>query len=321
MMYYDRSIDAELAAALAPGGSLAWLMKHVRSDMGRRCHAHLEFRKTRGDRQLGSVQLYWGRTSPLEIQLQRNNCVRLKVYEDYRTDGEPLFSKPLLLSRLSQRGGEVHDYLHWAEAFLMGNSCRRTFLTGEAICHAGLMWRYGHEWRSGDPLIAVDSEARIGFDNLTEREDADAALLGHLGLSSSDALPNKLDALGVLRTGDIVLVEVKDAAGSITRAAVQLAAHMERFSKLMATGQLRDSVQTLLDQKRTVGVIPQGGPDLHKTARLVPWLAAPDDSADWPAGWREAIHQCSKNLPPSSLSDLTLVRLSEDGCILEEQPL
>ncbi len=64
MVYYDRSIDAELANALAPDGSLAWLMAHVHSDMGCRCHAHLEFRKTRsGNRQRGSVQLYCLRMS------------------------------------------------------------------------------------------------------------------------------------------------------------------------------------------------------------------------------------------------------------------
>ena len=322
MMYYDRSIDTELAAALAPGGPLAWLMEHVRSDTGRRCHAHLEFRKTRsGARQRGSVQLYWGRTSPLEIQSRRNNCARLNVYKDYRTGGKSLFSEPLPLSHLGQRGGEVHDYLHWAEAFLAANPRRRAFLTGEAICHAGLMRRYGHEWRPDDPLVAVDSEVRIGFANSPTQKNADAALRNHLRLSPSERLPKKLDALGVLHTGDIVLVEAKDATGSIARAAIQLAAHMARFSDLMATGQLHDSVQALFDQKQAVGVIPQGGPHLLETARLVPWLAAPDDSADWPAGWREAIHHCAKNLPPSFLSDLTLVRLSEDGCILRVQAL
>ena len=106
MMYYDRSIDTELAAALAPGGPLAWLMAHVRSDMGHRCHAHLEFRKTRsGDRQQDSVQLYWGRTSPLKIQPRRNSCARLYAYKDYRMDSEPSGSKPLFSKSLPFSGG------------------------------------------------------------------------------------------------------------------------------------------------------------------------------------------------------------------------
>ena len=196
-MYYDRSIDKELVAALAPDGPLAWLMAHVRSDMGRRHHVHLEFRKTRsGYRQRGSVQLYWGRTSPLEIQLHRNNCARLNANKTYRTISEPLFTETFLLSRLGQREGDLRAY-----------------------------------------------------------------------------------------------------------------------------GQLHKSVQTLLNQKQDAAVIPQGGPALCKTARLVPWLATPDDSADRPAGWLEAIRKCSKNLSSSFLSDLTLVRLDEHGSILEAQSL
>ena len=323
MMYYDRSIDAELVTALAPGGSLAWLMAHVRSDTGRRHHAHLEFRKTRsGDRQRGSVQLYWGRTSPLEIQSRRGSCVRLKADKDYRTGSEPLFSESLSLSRLGQFEDDLRAHLHRVKAFLaQPNPRRRAFVTGEATCHAGLLRRYGHGWRPGDPLVAVDAEVRIGFANRPAQKDANARLRAHLRLSSSEALPNKLDALGVLHTGDIVLVEVKDVAGSIERAVIQLAAHMARFSELMAKDPLRDSVQRLLDQKRNAAVVPQGGPDLRKTARLVPWLAAPDGSADWPAGWRKAIRNCDKNLSPSFLSDLTLVRLDKHGSIRERQPL
>ena len=322
-MYYDRSIDEELAAALTPGGPLAWLMAHVRSDMGRSCHAHLAFRKTRsGDRQRGSVQLYWGRTSPLEIQLRRGSQMRLNADKAYRTLSEPLFAEAPPLSRLGQLEDDLRAHLGRVKDFLAHSTPRRqAFVTGEAICHAGLMRCYGHGWRPGDLLVTIDSEVRIGFANRAEQENADAALRNRLGLSPSEALPRKLDALGVLHTGDMVLVEVKDAAGSIERAAVQLAAHRARFSGLMANGLLRDAVQALLDQKRAVGVIPPGGPRLRETARLVPWLAAPDESADWPAGWREVIHRCGQKLSPASLADLTLVRLSADGRILETQAL
>ena len=297
-MYYDRSIAAELADTLIPGGPLAWLMAHVRSDMGRSCHAHLAFRKTcSGARRRGSIQLYWGRTSPLEIQVRRGSQVRLNADKAYRRISEPLFSKALPLSRLGQLEDDLQDHLGRVKDFLaQPNPRRRAFVTGEAICHAGLIRRYGHGWRPGDPLVAVDSEVRIGFANRAEQENVDAVLRNRLSLPPSEALPRKLDTLGVLRTGDIVLVEVKDATGSIERAAVQLAAHMMRFSDLMANSLLRNAVQELLNQKRAVGVIHPGGPQLRATVRLVPWLAAPDESADWPASWRKAIHRCGKKL-------------------------
>ena len=33
-MYYDRHIDEELARTIQPGGTLSWLMDHVRSGEG-----------------------------------------------------------------------------------------------------------------------------------------------------------------------------------------------------------------------------------------------------------------------------------------------
>ncbi len=242
--------------------------------------------------------------------------MRLTAGRTYRQGSEHLLTSSIPISKLSVYEGELRAHLLRAQDHLSGNRRRQAFLKGEAICHAGLMWRYGHDWCSGDPLVAVDSEVRIGFRHRGEEHAVNATLRQRLGLRSG-SLPNKLDALGVLPTGDLVLVEVKDAMGSIERAVVQIAVHMARFSRLMSGGPRLDKVQAMLDQKRDVGVIPWECPRLGEAPRIVPWIAAPDDSDDWPMGWTEAIYSCDENLSPF-LSNLRLVRLSTCGSILDE---
>ena len=73
-----------------------------------------------------------------------------------------------------------------------------------------LLWRYGHSWRADDPLVLLDSEAQIGFSSRLRRGTADAAIRRRLQLRDSESIPRKLDALGVLPTGNLAVVEVKD---------------------------------------------------------------------------------------------------------------
>lgn len=95
-VYYDRHIDNELADCLNQGGPLSWMVKHVQTR-----HAHLQFRRARsGIRQRGSVELYWGRTSPLEVQSRRGGRVRLNADKAYRAQSEFLFSDTILISKL-----------------------------------------------------------------------------------------------------------------------------------------------------------------------------------------------------------------------------
>lgn len=318
-MYYDRRVDDALAETLKPGGPLAWLMDHVCSAEGRAHHAHLQLRRAEsGGRRHGSVQLYWGRTSPLEIQLRRNEHVRLSANRTYRNQSGRLFDHAIAIADLDALKPQLSAHLDRAARVLSGPDKRRqAFQKGEATCHAGLMWRYGHRWRPGDPLVAVDSEARVGFESRDAQTDADTVLRGRLGLARGEALPKKLDTLGITSSGDLVLVEVKDAQGSIERAVKQVAAHVERFSRLLDREGLRDVVQRMLDQKREAGLIPAGGPSLAPEPRIVPWIAAPDEDATWPAAWVRAIDRYRRPLSPY-LNGLRLVRLSVDGSILQE---
>ena len=68
-MYYDRRIDEVLARTLEPGGALYWLLDHVCSEEGADRHAHIQFRRNRRDRRLGSIQ----RLSPAHFANRRRD--------------------------------------------------------------------------------------------------------------------------------------------------------------------------------------------------------------------------------------------------------
>lgn len=316
-MYYDRRIDEELAPTIQPGGALFWLMEYVRSGEGAARYAHVQFRRNCRDRRFGSIQLYWGRTSPLEFKLRRGSQVRLNADSNYKAESAYLFSRTFPIDGLEQLQHELRSHLERI-GYLLDHSPKRrqSFLKREAVCHAGLMRRYGHGWRSGDPLVAIDSEAQIGYRDRPRRDADDTETREQLQLSRSETIPRKLDALGVLATGDLVLVEVKDAGGSIHRAIVQAAAHLIRYRRLLALGDVRDTIQAMIDQKTAAGLIPCGSPRLNDTPQVLPCIAAPADLSGWPANWRQAIGDCSREIR-ELLRDVLLIRLDCEGHILD----
>ena len=111
-------------------------------------------------------------------------------------------------------------------------------------------------------------------------------------------------------------MEVKDARGNIMRALIQAAVHAVRFSDLLDGDALRGSVQAMIEQKAATEVIPPKCTRLRETPRVVPCIAAPDTSTDWPASWREAIDDCSTELA-TAVPELLLMRLNVDGRILK----
>ena len=119
-------------------------MDHVRSPEGRSRHAHLQFRRDRRNRPRGSIQLYWGRTSPLEFRLRRDGGIRLHADKTYREGNEKLFAEPVPVARLRMLEEELHVHLRRAR-HVLSDPRRQAFLKHEAICHAGLMWHHGHD--------------------------------------------------------------------------------------------------------------------------------------------------------------------------------
>ncbi len=128
-------------------------------------------------------------------------------------------------------------------------------MTGEAVYHTRMMRRYGHDWRTGDPFVLIDSEARIGYDSCDQRDADEAETRDQLRFDDAVEMPTKLDALGILPSGDLALVEVKDADGDIDRALEQAAAHAVRYARLM-DGRLHETLQEMVDQKAATRVLP-----------------------------------------------------------------
>ena len=308
-----------LARTIEPGEALSWLMDYVHSREGADRHAHIQFRRNCRDRRLGSIQLYWGRTSPLELRLRRGSRVRLSADSTYKAEGAHLFSETVPIDRLDQLEDEFRSYLMRIGNLLDCSPKRRqSFVKHEAVCHAGLMRRYGHGWSTGDPLVVIDSEAQIGYSDGPRRDADDAKTREQLQLSRSETIPRKLDALCVFPAGELGLLEVKDARGSIDRALVQAAGHLVRYSHLLALGNVRDTIQAMIDQKNTAGLIPHGCPRLDDSPRIVPCIAAPVDPSGWPANWRRAIDSCSRGMK-ALLSDVLLIRIDPAGSILDVQ--
>ena len=212
---------------------------------------------------------------------------------------------------------ELRTHLSRAAVPLRDNGRRGAFLNGEATCHAGLMRRYGQEWQEGDPFVMIDAEIRVGYADSSERKAVRERIRQELGLGES--VPTKLDALGVLPTGDIALIEVKpnNSEKYIQEAAMQAATHVAIFSRLRLEGTLRDSIQALQDQKRAVGLIPGEAPTVRERPEIVPWIAAADDTGlDWEARGRERLARVDARVR-SRLSDVRLARLSREGLVLE----
>ena len=296
-------------------------MDHVRSGEGVARYAHVQFRRNRRDRHLGSIQLYWGRTSPLEFNLRRGSQIRLDADSTYKAQSTRLFSKTVPIDRLDQLEEEFRSHLvRIGQFFDRSPKRRQSFLKHEAVCHAGLMRRYGHGWSTGDPLVVIDSEAQIVYSSRDRRDADDAEIREQLQLSLSETIPRKLDSLGVLPGGDLALVEVKNAGGSIDRAIIQAAGHLVRYSRLLAFSNLRDTIQAMIDQKTAAGVIPRGCPRLNDVPRIVPCFAAPVASSCWAANWRQAIDNCIREMR-AILRDAMFIRLDDAGGILDVQSL
>ena len=315
-MYYDRHIVPELADTLKEGAALAWLVQHVHSAKGRSRHAHIQFRRAPGDRRWGSVQLYWGRTSPLELQWRRGAKLRCVAHATYRQASPELFQESFPLEALEEKEAALRHHLDKAALILEEPECRRqALLKGEATSHAGMMWRYGHAYKASDPMLALDAEARVGFESRTKQREADAELRQRLELYSGEALPKKLDTIALSSDGHILLIEVKDREGDIRRALTQVVAHVARFEALLAH-QLREVLHRMRRQKVMAGLIPSDAPELLMEPSIRPWVAAPTSTPDWAEAWSEQTQDLREKWS-SRLGGLRWVRLTERGDVLE----
>ncbi len=316
MMYYDRRIDASLLAQIAADGQLHWLIDVVRADE----MARLEFRTAIPHRSHGSIQLYMGRTSPLEMQWRLGDKIKLTADAKYMELTPDLFCT-IRVEELAELEPQIRKHL---------NKCRDHaaphLIEGEAVVHGGMMRRYGLLATPQQTVLAVDSEAVIGFaeDNSYDTGTAHKTaytkdLKRDLFPQMSVTLPRKLDAVGVLPDGDVALIEVKGVAGDLLWAAHQAAAHVHRF-RALAKQPENDVVETLnglIEQKTSVGLIPNTVElRVRSQPRFVPIIAAPDDRPSWSKHWLRKTRKFIDSTP--TLKHVRFWRLSGTGEIEEE---
>ncbi|MFZ5476681.1 MAG: hypothetical protein ACOZNI_07900 [Myxococcota bacterium] len=292
-MYYDRVPVPELLALLHPGGPIRWLVDLAVAEPG----MHLQLRRSRGGRARGSVQLYLGRTSPLEVVAASAGLFRLGTHRTYAVLDPELFAR-------DRTYGEVGGLRPRLEAFVRGvqRTAAASFTDGEAVAQVGLLRRYGPLARAGDPFVALDSEVVIGFDSRPDRDRYEASLRADLQLRD---VHRELDVVGVLADGSVALVELKAPGGDLHVAVAQAASHVHRFSRLPAGWEVR-GLGALAEAKRALGLLPYA-PVVAVPPRLVPIVAAPDLPATW----------CP--LRPDLAAGVRLWRLGGGGEILEER--
>lgn len=315
MLYYDRRLTEELLSLLFNGGPLSWLVAHSRADPQTR----IEFRRADGERRLGSIQLYRGRTNPVEVLGLAKGQVKLKAHRTYKTLAPGLFGPAL----------DPHDLRASVIPYLkrVADAAPDAFTGGEGAIQNKLMRRYGLLHTDRDPVLLVDSEVRVGFRQDSRHRTGTEHRVAHqrqlecdLGIPANQT-HTKFDALGILASGEPALVEIKDASGDIGEAARQLAAHLFTFGTLLRQTEysLVDALDGLVGQKAACGLIPSSPrlPRLSAT-KLVAVIAAPDVPGDWALRWRAAIGKTLSNIPGAPYR-VELWRLMKSGDIAEIQ--
>lgn len=187
-MYYDRRIDDALISIIRPGGALSWLIGHVRSEQGRRRHAHLQFRRDPKDRPRGSIQLYWGRTSPFELRLRRGGRVRLTADPAYRDASKALFSHAIPLERLGALEGELRSHLDSVWELLssdrgIGTLCSRAAVAASPVLSEGGLLMISTA--TTFPVLTSNLAGNAGTDyhegyyHVTDNDLIEASVLAH----------------------------------------------------------------------------------------------------------------------------------------------
>jgi hypothetical protein len=315
-MYYDRRVPKELLDLLLPDGSLGWLVPWLSSaPAAAAAGAHVQTRWARGGRSGGGIQLYLGRTSPLEILGRPRGRLELKADATYRRMSPALFAANLDTAGLATLSTALREHVERA-----AREAPRSFLGGEAIVHAGLMRHYGPLATEDAPFVALDSEARMGFASKGDRSRLEGQLAERVGIPATEKLPSKLDLVAVDHAGRLLLVEVKVDAAGLHRAAWQAAVHVARFRELLTLDPswFREKLGGLAADKVRVGLVGRARvPSFEIAPAITPVIAAPDARADWASEWRRQIApvvEASRRW----LDGLRLWRLAADGRVVED---
>lgn len=314
-MYYDRRVPPELINLLLPAGPLGWLLPWLSTPAASVAGAHVQTRRNERGRSGGAIQLYLGRTSPLEVLARSKGRFQLHADLRYRALTPAMFGIDWDLTTLGQAAAALRDHCERATV-----EAAPSFVGGEGTVHAGLMRHYGHFADADVPFIALDSEAQLGFSRTPHREAFDATLPSLVGLPTTEKVPKKLDLVAVDVTGRVLLVEVKADASGLIRAAWQVAVHVARFRALLAENPawISEVLRDVAAEKVRIGLLGRARlPTFTASAGVTPVIAAPDLNDGWAIAWR-------KQLAPvvatshGLLTGLRLWRVAANGRVIED---
>ena len=119
-MYLDRRLPDDLLALLLPGGALAWLVPWLASPVAASALGHVQTRRDRGNRKRGSIQVYIGRTSPLDVRAGPRGRLRLHADVAYRKLTYGVFDRDVTVKELGDLRADLETHLEIAAALGTG---------------------------------------------------------------------------------------------------------------------------------------------------------------------------------------------------------
>lgn len=320
-MYYDRTLPPAVIEILGENGALAWVAKRLNEEPGLGPLAHVQFRKDRRAERHGTVTLYLGRTTPIRFRYRDNGLFDLDAHAKYKKLSPMVFRGTMNEADFGELKKDFDKHIVKVMA-AFGDDVSAAFIEKEGALLAGLMRRYGHRNRKGDPFTAIDTEVVFEFPSASTKEHFEAKMAQTVKLAVAE-LPRELDAIGFLASGDVALVEIKerdkDGRLDLAGAVGQVAAHIYRFREhaRLRSAKPVEMLATMRAQKVAAGLLPKHVESIEGRATFVPVVAAPDSRDDWKDQWLSATETVRRE-NADLLTGLRFWRLSGEGANVGE---
>jgi hypothetical protein len=291
-MKYQRWLKREYAQLFADDGPLQKLISDQPVEFsGTNVPLDVQFRPG------NKVQFYLGETSILDLRIQSQMIV-LSAHPTYKKQDASRFLRnyrhdPTDLTRLIDGWPRYTRQLTIADRFVRM----------EGRWQSRIAQRFGRDFTEADPWCVIDAQVVIAFDRGQDHEKRrlnrliDTDLSGvrraiinddeireiHPRLARSAAFTkgkfgDELDFLCVDSAGDVLLVELKpaEAAAGIYKAPLQLAKYTllwNEFTKRGGSHKVQEEINRLVDQKKSLGLLPSSAPRVRSNFQIRPVLA------------------------------------------------
>ncbi len=312
--YYNRAVPKELEALLVSDGALFWLRSFLATGVGNLALGDVQLRADNTARKTGSIQIYVGSTSILEIRPRARRGAN-KIDRFALTVGAETYRRYWDLPTEAVDAAELTSLRSCIESYLTraGASVTKRWTDQESRVHAGLMRHHGLLAEAASEFVVFDREVVLGHADKAGRSKV-ANELRDLGFGAKGRISNELDAIAVLPGGHIGLIELKSGENFLEDAAAQVAIYLQRFERLRASGSTAlDGLVALVRQKVRAGLLPAipAIATLSPASAFRPVVAMPGSASGWPRSWIRRLERHRTVLP-----SLQLWRVSQDGQVL-----